>query len=349
MKFKEYLTMQLERHPWAQPEDIVKLCYQSAYGAEHLLNDRNKAKAYFYSEYASTSNANIVLYEPISPDVCRVNLSAWKNSGMPPEWLFCMFAASSSMPYGGKERLEQHLSEAEETLSSVSLHFSYSKWKSFLSQYHAQGMPAVHHSPVYREKEHPSYRIIHSVFLRLFPILQKAAFLASKNQPHILSIEGRSASGKTTMAEQLRQILGASIIHMDDFFLPLELRTQRRLLEPGGNVHYERFLKEVLPNLSKPETFSYRIFDCGKMDYNGVQEVEASQWRIVEGAYSCHPKFGDYSDLMVFSDVSSQEQEKRILARNGEKMAERFRNCWIPLEEAYFTHHQIKERCQLII
>ena len=32
---------------------------------------------------------------------------------------------------------------------------------------------------------------------------------------------------------------------MDDFFLPMELRTAERLEEPGGNVHYERFSAEV--------------------------------------------------------------------------------------------------------
>ena len=42
---------------------------------------------------------------------------------------------------------------------------------------------------------------------------------------------------------------------MDDFFLPPALRTPERRSEPGGNVHYERFLTEVLPNLRSEDLF----------------------------------------------------------------------------------------------
>lgn len=51
-------------------------------------------------------------------------------------------------------------------------------------------------------------------------------------------------------------------IHMDDFFLPLEMRTPQRLQQPGGNVHYERFLETVLKPLSLQQTVFYQPFDC---------------------------------------------------------------------------------------
>lgn len=44
-----------------------------------------------------------------------------------------------------------------------------------------------------------------------------------KSKQHlILAIDGMSASGKTTLANELHQILGGHLFHMDDFFLPLE-------------------------------------------------------------------------------------------------------------------------------
>ena len=49
---------------------------------------------------------------------------------------------------------------------------------------------------------------------------------------------------------------------MDDFFLPFELRTAERLKEPGGNVHYERFIDEVVSKLSAGEPFEYGVFRC---------------------------------------------------------------------------------------
>ena len=149
-------------------------------------------------------------------------------------------------------------------------------------------------------------------------------------------------------AGMLEEILEAGVIHMDDFFLPPALRTDARFAEPGGNVHYERFAEEVLPKLKSREAFSYRVVDCGIMDYHGKREVAASEWRVVEGSYSMHPAFGNYADLSVFLDVSGEEQMNRILARNGEEMAAMFSKRWIPLEETYFAGCQVRERAQLV-
>ena len=81
----------------------------------------------------------------------------------------------------------------------------------------------------------------------------------------IIAIDGRCAAGKTTLAARLVKELGGDVIHMDDFFLPPALRTPERRSEPGGNVHYERFLTEVLPNLRSGRPFFYRRFDCSRM------------------------------------------------------------------------------------
>ena len=169
------------------------------------------------------------------------------------------------------------------------------------------------------------------------------------SRPLIIAIDGRAASGKSTLAEQLSKLLGADVIHMDDFFLPTELRSEERLTEPGGNVHYERFCEEVLPYLNSPEVFSYRIFDCSRMDYNGESTVRNTPIRIVEGSYSHHPKFGKYADLFVFSDVDAVEQMRRIRLRNGEEKAQMFAKKWIPMEEQYFAAFGIKTHADCIV
>ena len=65
----------------------------------------------------------------------------------------------------------------------------------------------------------------------------------------ILAIDGRCASGKTTIATELAHTLNADLIHMDDFFLRPEQRTPERLAIPGENIDHERFLTEVLEPL----------------------------------------------------------------------------------------------------
>lgn len=184
-------------------------------------------------------------------------------------------------------------------------------------------------------------------YSRLQPVLE--AIAAGGDRVQIIALDGRAASGKTTLARQLEQITGAGVIHMDDFFLPPELRTPERLAEPGGNVDYDRFRREALPLLTGAEAFSYRRFDCGRMALGEHIRVPQGKLRIVEGAYSCHPVFGAYMTFRVFCDIDAELQRERIERRSGKERLSRFLQEWIPMEEAYFAQFRIKERADLIV
>lgn len=343
MIFQTCLLEQLKSHPSIQPQDIVKLCYQAARGGEHLLQDPEKAWAYFRREFDEAAPVEGPLYETISPDICRINLRTWKKYALPPEWLFRMFLLTAGECSNGEARFLDYIRQAQEL--SAQLPFSRQDWDIYWENYQQAGMPAVHHSEAYRQTEHPSYRIVSTQLLRLLPILERAA----KAKSGVIILEGRAASGKSTMANQLSAILEAPIIRMDDFFLPPVLRTPERFAQPGGNVHYERFTEEVLPYLRSSSPFSYRRFDCGSMDYQGEFAVPAASWRIVEGSYSLHPDFGQYGTITVFSHVSPEEQMARILNRNGAELAKIFKERWIPLEETYFETFHIKESADLVL
>lgn len=185
-------------------------------------------------------------------------------------------------------------------------------------------------------------------------IMDKITPLMQKSKPLIIAIDGKCASGKTSIAQTLTDLYSnAVVIHMDDFFLPPELRSEERYAQPGGNVHYERFLKEVAENLwNKIQTnFSYRIFDCSIMGYNGDAKVEITPDTlvIVEGAYSLRPDFRYLYDLKIFMDISPEKQKQRIIHRNGEDKYEMFEKKWIPLEERYFDTLDIINCCDLVI
>lgn len=345
--FKEIFSRQLSNHPSMRAQDVIKLCYQAAYGAEHLLSNRSAAWDYFKTELEGVPEKEETLYEQISEDVVRVNLSAWKKKGFPGEWLFNMFVSSCKVNSNGAALFEGYLESATAVIEKSKTEFTAEEWKNALSEYRKSGATAVHHSSEYRLNEKPSYRIVNSGFVKAFPVLEKIKECLREKEQLVVAIDGRASSGKTTLAECLRIAICADVIHMDDFFVPPKLRTAERFEKPGGNIHYERFLKEVLPVLSKNEPFSYGIFDCGAADFVGERKIGNSPVRIVEGAYSCHPVFGDYADITVFSDVPKEEQIKRIRKRNGEKMLEIFRTKWIPLEEEYFSYYSIEEKADM--
>jgi len=129
----------------------------------------------------------------------------------------------------------------------------------------------------------------------------------------------------------------------------VELRSEDRLREPGGNVHYERFKDEVIDRLFGGEAFSYQRFDCRTKSLREFVNIPYAPVFIIEGSYSHHPYFGDYADLRIFRDVDKETQWQRILKRNGLPWADDFKNKWIPLEEEYFSAFGIQTKADIVL
>lgn len=187
---------------------------------------------------------------------------------------------------------------------------------------------------------------IFRIFL-LRRIIKEIYSLESTVQPVIIAIDGRSASGKTTLATRIQKEIKCGVIHMDDFFLRPEQRTEKRYEEAGGNVDYERFLDEVMIPLRGNRKFAYRPFDCSTMTFSPPIEVTPGTVTIIEGAYSCHPVLWNYYDLRVFMSVNPDTQKRLIRQRNGDGGYIAFEEKWIPMEERYFAAYHLPERCDL--
>lgn len=165
----------------------------------------------------------------------------------------------------------------------------------------------------------------------------------------IVALEGPCGSGKTTLAAALQKRYDCNVFAMDDFFLRPEQRTQERYAEIGGNVDYERFSREILAHLGKPEEIRWKPFDCRTFTFGKEKHVPAKRLNIVEGAYSCHPYFGEHVyDLRFFIEITEREQQERILRRDGREKLQMFTDKWIPYENQYFDTYAIREKCILV-
>ena len=171
--------------------------------------------------------------------------------------------------------------------------------------------------------------------------------LQKEKEKVFVAIDGRCASGKTTLAEMLRERLGCDVIHMDSFFLRPEQRTPERYQMPGGNVDYERLQTEVLAPLKTGHPFCYRPFVCSTQQLGEPVAVEGKSVVILEGSYSCHPMLWEQYDLRIFLTVDAIEQLTRLEKRDAGKL-QAFQNKWIPLEEAYFSFYETEKRCELV-
>ena len=177
-----YLFRQYQLHKSLTVTDVLKQCYQAAYGAEHLLTDKEAARLYLEREFEATPAEDVLICEHISDDFCRVNIAAWKHRGLPANDLFELFAASAYPRKNGRELLEGFLHEAEvftdhrdmpmkrthgRKVPSFYVINTFSKnAREIIEEYRRAGMPAIHHSDAYREAEHPAYRVVESKLLR---------------------------------------------------------------------------------------------------------------------------------------------------------------------------------------
>ncbi|MBR4026552.1 MAG: hypothetical protein IKJ01_03195 [Lachnospiraceae bacterium] len=177
-------------------------------------------------------------------------------------------------------------------------------------------------------------------------LLEKIQEQSQHKKPFILAIDGMCGSGKTTLATYLSKKLNASVIHMDDFFLPPILKTPTRLSEIGGNIHYERFQQEVLVYINNDTDFSYKAYDCHTLTYLKEVFIKKTPILIIEGSYSLHPIFKTYYDMSIYMCVSAEEQLQRIFARCAKpELQKRFQEEWIPMENAYCNAYKLKETC----
>ncbi len=179
-------------------------------------------------------------------------------------------------------------------------------------------------------------------------IISKINSLLQTESKIIIAIEGPCASGKTTLSDKLSEVFDCNIIHMDDFFLPFDRRTDERLCEIGGNIDYERFKTEVADKIILDSQFTYRKFNCSNGDFDQETVILPKKINIIEGVYSLHPSLIKIYNLKVFLEIDEKEKITRLNKRCPQKL-QRFINDWIPMENKYFDHYQIKDKCDLII
>ena len=336
-----------QAYPQLQIEDAFKYLFQSAFGCEHLVSNQEAVLEYIKHEYETVSKTAPTLVEPLDGAYSRVHLSCL-NEGLAPQTMARLFCLSAQKEEDGNLLLEEKIEVVKELVEGGSLPLDVNVFEEKLATWRALGFPAIHHSEIFRAAYKPAYRVIANRYVDFLPLFTQIDKCLAKGKA-IIAIEGGSASGKSTLADILKEVYACNVIHMDDFFLRPEQRTQERLLEVGGNIDYERFSLEVLAPLAKNETVCYKPFDCAKQAFGEAITLHPDKLTIIEGVYSMHPSFGEYYDLSIFLNIDPVYQKERILARNSPAFAQRFFEEWIPLENLYFSKTNIMERADTVL
>ena len=111
--FKNYLNIQFSMHRAFEPSDLVKLCFQAAYGAEHILSDKDMAYKYVLSSNMFSVGVDIdrlglmaVYGQPKSnADYIQATSRVGRSN---PGIVFCLYNAFRSRDRSHYERFNQY-------------------------------------------------------------------------------------------------------------------------------------------------------------------------------------------------------------------------------------------------
>lgn len=346
------LKKRIKETPVLEPMDAVKLAYQSEFGCGHLLEEEGVCASRIAQELAQT--AQIASAEPfvdIGGGLCRINLHAAQVRSLAPLTLARMMLQTAERIQGSLQGFEAKLETLREACRAGLFLFTPSTLDAYLAAYAREEYPPVSHSEAYRVAYAPAYRVVLRSYGDMLPSLVQMEARLAQSERCIIALDGDCGAGKTTLAELIAPLYLANVIHMDDFFLPPALRVAERLQEAGGNIHYERFAAEILPELAHGKPFSYTRYDChtGSTD---VCLVTSAPVTVIEGSYSHHPVFArafdELSILRIWVKVEKAEQLRRLEKRNP-ALLPRFQREWIPLEKSFAEAYDLEEKADFVI
>lgn len=182
---QSFVSRQLQTYPKSRLLDLYKSCFQDFMGAEHLVVDHQRIKAYLDEELNSVTLDDLMpwIYEPcgIDSSYYRVSIRAVKEGLISEDMLLDAFicsANSSNRP--SVDEWNERWHKMIGTIDGMQLNLpQYNKDRQFIDSVLSVGKYAISHSPEYREAYQPHYRIVErSIFEQeILPLIEQKTMI----------------------------------------------------------------------------------------------------------------------------------------------------------------------------
>lgn len=149
----------LRRYPESDYHDVYKLLHQAAFGPGHLLKDKKKALEWIERDLEDPG-PETALIEAIHPEghMVRLHLRPYAAQGGNLRRLRDALVTSAKEATGDPEAMAGWWEAFCRWVEAEG--FDLREMRLFSKAWAAQGWPAEHHSPAYREAYAPAYRVL---------------------------------------------------------------------------------------------------------------------------------------------------------------------------------------------
>lgn len=161
---------------------------------------------------------------------------------------------------------------------------------------------------------------------------------ADNGRTVLIAIEGFGGSGKTTIAQRLKEALGdAYIVSIDDFIVKSKLADTSW---DNGVFDIERLERQVLLPAASEKEVAYQKLIWASDTLSEPVIVPNVKYLIIEGITSYHPKIAKYYDYKIWVDTPMEVAKQRGHARDGSNENAQYWDLWAENDVAYQkTYH----------
>ena len=146
--------------------------------------------------------------------------------------------------------------------------------------------------------------------------------IAGRRAPVLVALDGRSGTGKTTLADSIVTSLDAAIVQSDDFFAGGD-ESHWAALTPAERanacIDWRRLRTQALEPLLAGRSGRWHTFDFASGGGSATMTIDCKPATVIllDGAYSSRPELADLIGLSVLLQLPDAIRRNRLRKREG--------------------------------